>query len=100
MCDTLCDRPVTNDGRSSGDFGLGEKEDHVRTLVEIHERLPDGKERVTPAEFISADILTRLGGYKAPDSLRQKLWRLEHPERVTEHKRAFQERQRQRKEGG
>jgi hypothetical protein len=72
----------------------------MRYAVSINEKQPDGSIKTTAARFIPTDLLVRIGGYQTPDSLRQKLWRLEHPERVTEHKRAFQERQRQRREEG
>jgi hypothetical protein len=71
--------------------------ENVRARVEIHTKRANGGEVVIPAEFISVDMLNRIGGYQTPDSLRQKLWRLQHPERVAEHTRAWQERERQRK---
>jgi hypothetical protein len=62
--------------------------------VEIHRKLLDGGEVVTPAIFIPVDMLIRIGRHGANNTQRQSLWRLENRQRSNEYHRQWAKKKR------
>lgn len=65
--------------------------------VEIRTKLPSGKMRVTQAVFIPTEVLNRVGRHKAPDGIRQEIWRLNNPEKRRANSARYREKKRMEK---